>query len=205
MVKGAKNWDDTSIRYDQTTKIIERFMADLKKSKQAKFWLESCNVCASSCAVEAVDAQWLNTLPRVKGKKVLSQADFMFDYIYSIAAGIYRYDGICENEVPDNLALAIPALSTAKTKLLRFDSGADSVTAMIKSLQRGCACVLSYLTDYHSGHYVCAVAYDNTTDEIIVYDSWGDNMHCKKHGKQERYSRSFFEKRMRTRYIEVTA
>ena len=45
MIYGVKNWNDKSIRYDQTKRVIEKFLADLKKNKQVDFSLVREQLC----------------------------------------------------------------------------------------------------------------------------------------------------------------
>jgi hypothetical protein len=203
MISGTYNWNNQNIRYDQKIRIIEKFLADLKTSKKLDFWLESCNVCACACAVEAVGASWKSNLPSINGDFILSQADLLFDYIYSASYGKWRDDGICENEVPEHLAAAIGAMSTAHAELHTFTTAAEAAAEMKGAVQKGHAAVFSYLTDYGSGHYIVAVAFDDETNEFICYDSWADNRHCRNAGVKERYSVNFMAERARTRFIDV--
>lgn len=205
MISGTISWNNSFIRYDQTHRIIEKFLSDLKISKKINFWLESCNVCACACAVESVKAHWKCRLPSICGQNIMTQADLLFDYIYSIASGIWRDDGICENEVPQYLAKSVSIMSTAHASVSSFDTVSDAVFSMRKSIIAGHACVLSYRTDYGTGHYITAVAYDDSSDETICYDSWSDNVHCSSKGVKERYSTQFFLDRMRPRFIEISA
>ena len=107
---GAKYADKPGIRYDQTTKIIERVFSDLKTAKELNFWLESCNVCACACGVEAAGGEWKAKLPIIDGKEIISQADLLFDFCYSAYGKSILpdvKDGIMENELATNLAFAI--------------------------------------------------------------------------------------------------
>lgn len=200
MIYGAKYWQDKSIRYVQTNAIIERFLADLKMNKQVSFWLESCNVSAACCGVEAVGAEWKIKIPQLDGENLLSQKDIMFDYLYSDLSTVYKRDGICENELPENIALAVNKISTAHAKLINE----NCIENMKESLKNGCACVLSYLTMYGSGHYICIVAYDDATKEFIFYNSWPEDKENKKGGIQERFPEDELIKKMRQRYIEIS-
>jgi hypothetical protein len=209
MSYGAKYADSPSIRYDQTTKIIERFLADLKAAGNAKFWLESCNVCACSCGVEAVGGEWKARPPVIDGKEILSQADIMFDFCYSTYGRSVLpkvEDGVNENEVSDNLAEAINRCSTAKAKAVYFKEGDGQavVNAMIEALKRGSAIAISYLTDYKTGHYIAVVKYDEKAKTFMAYDSWSANVHCKNNGSKEWYTEKFFVDRARPRFIEIS-
>lgn len=203
MIIGAINWNYRTIRYNQEKRVIEKFLADIKITKQATYWLESCNVCACACAVEAIGAKWRCSLPMIDNKPIISQADLLFDYIYSDVYGKYKKDGVCENEVPEHLTAAIEALSESKAELKTFFTTTDTVESMKAQLKKGHACVFSYLTDYQSGHYIVAVAYDDEVDSFICYDSWSSNKHCKNYGVQELYTSQFLKQRLRMRFIDV--
>lgn len=210
MIKGTKNWQDESIRYIQTNAIIERFLADLKEAKlQGKsgtdFWLESCNVSAACCGVESVGGEWRVRLPQISGKNIISQKDLMFDFLYSDIGGKWKRDGICENEVPENIVYAINQLSTAHAQLINVTNGNAGVNAIKESLLSGKACETSYLTDYGGGHYICFVAYDDEAKEFIYYNSWPDDKENRNGGIKERMTEHFLALHMRTRYIEITA
>lgn len=199
MLYCTKKWNDTSIRYDQTKRTIEKFLADLKYSKQTDFWLESCNVCSSCCAVESVDGNWKLELPRINNRAFMSQADLLFNYIYSNSS----VDGICKNEVIENLSAGINALSDVESTVCYVKNSNELLKEIKRSLKEGKAVVLSYKTDYNSYHYICIVAYDTTKDLFYCYDSWADNKHCKNGGKLETYKSSFFKSRAKLRFMEV--
>jgi len=202
MIYGTKCWEDSSIYYLQTTAIIERFLKDLKLSKQVNFWLESCNVSAACTGVESVGSQWKVKIPQLNDKNILSQKDIMFDFLYSDLGGKWKADGICENEVAENIVYAINKLSTAKAKLIKVN---NDVTIIIDSLKNKKACELSYTTDYGGGHYICIVAYDSETKEFIYYNSWPEDKMNKNNGILERISFDFISKRLRhDQYIEIS-
>ena len=202
---GAKYWNKTSIRYEQTTKIIELFLQDLKASNQSTFWLQSCNVCSSCCSIEAVGGQFKVKIPTLGINKFMSQADIMFCLIYSkFGRGILPVKpaiGIVESEIMENLSFIIKTFSTAKTTNKYFKTNLELVESMKKDLNNGSAITLSYLTDYDSGHYISVVNWDGS--KFYAYDSWANNVHCQKGGVLEEYSPEFFIKRARPRYIEV--
>lgn len=205
MITGTKKWQDESIRYIQTNAIIERFLADLKTAKQVSFWLESCNVSAACCGVESVGGEWKVRLPALNGKNILSQKDIMFGFLYSDLGGKWKNDGICENEVAENIVYAVNQLSTAKAKLIKTIS-ATCVESIISSLKKGNACELSYTTRYGGGHYICLVAYDDDTKEFIYYNSWPEDPENKNNGIKERFSFDFIKNKIRNnQYIEITA
>jgi hypothetical protein len=207
-MSGAIHADDARIRYDQTTKIIERFLADLKTAGSSKFWLESCNVCACACGVEAVGGTWKSTPPIIDGREILSQADILFDFCYSTYGRSVLpkvSDGVNENEIAENLAEAINRCSTARAKVLTFSSGSEVVQGMKDALQRGSAIAISYRTDYEgSGHFHCVVKYDERAKQFMAYDSWADNKHCLTRGVKELYAESFYVVRARQRFIEIS-
>lgn len=201
MIYGTECWNNTSIRYDQTKRIIEKFLADLKASKQTNFWLESCNVCASCCAVESVNGTWKLELPKINGRTFMSQADLLFNYIYSL--DFVKADGICDNEVLEYLAIGIENLSDVKTHIYYSKNANDLIKDVKNCLSEEKGIVLSYKTDYNSYHYINLVAYDSDKDLFYCYDSWSNNKHCKNGGKLETYKSSFLKKRAKLRYMEV--
>lgn len=206
---GAIHGDDPRIRYDQTTKIIERFLADLKAAGSSKFWLESCNVCSCACGIEAVGGVWKATPPSVDGHELITQADVLFDFCYSTYGRSVLpnvSDGVNENEIADNLAEAINRCSTAKAKVRSFKDGDGEavVQGMIEAMKRGSAIAISYRTDYNgSGHFHCVVKYDEEEKKFMAYDSWADNKHCQSRGVKEIYDESFYSTRARPRFIEI--
>ena len=205
MIYGTKNWKDSSIRYLQTTAIIERFLKDLKISKKIDFWLESCNVSSACTTVESVGGEWKVRLPQLYNKNIISQKDIMFDFLYSDLGGKWKADGICENEVAENLVYAVNNLSTAKAVLCKFDNSNKAVSSMIESLKNKKGCVCSYTTIYNTGHYISIVAYDSDTDEFIIYNSWPEDSINKNNGIQERISSSFLKEKLRyNQYIEIS-
>lgn len=206
MIYGAKNGLNTGIRYDQTNNIMERFLEDMKAAGESRFWLESCNVCALGCGVEAVSGLWRSKVPQIRGIDVFGQDDLMFMFLYS-TDGRKRLPklalGIKENEVAENLVFAVNECSTAKAALKEISDMKTYTSEMKAALSRGSAIALSYMTDYGSGHYICVVGFDGEKGVFIAYDSWAANMHCKRGGVKEEYNSAFFESRARPRFIEI--
>lgn len=204
----VKNWDKTSIRYDQENNIIETFLKKMRALGDADFSLESCNVESAACAVEAVGADWTVPLPAVNGVSFLGYGDLIFDYLNSpkIKSRLPHDSSIYpQNEIMENLAFAIPKFSAAGAKVHEYDNALE-IDYMIKYfLRSGSAVVLSYLTDYNSGHYITVVKWDDTKEVFICYDPWKNNQHCNNGGVLEEYSRDFFISRMaeRPRLLEV--
>jgi len=203
MIYGAKNWNDPGIRYDQENNILESFLKRSRATGNCDFSLESCNVEASCCAVEAVGSNFLFKIPPWMG-----QGDFMFDFLNSPKNLDMLLDGGGQtppNEIIENLARAITKLSDAKAIVMHCNEWLNEQIEnhFLKSLEAGHAIVLSYLTDYGSGHYITIVGYDANTGEFIVYDPWKGNKHCSRNGNQERYKINFFTARMRPRFMEV--
>lgn len=193
----CKNWNKTSIRYDQENNIIEIFLNKLKQSGQSTFRLESCGVEAASCAVEAVGGKWVKPKP-----KYLGYGDMMFDYLNSPKIDCpVNNSYIPNNEFIENLAFAVEFFSKCKTNIHYLHYDKDLVPELKIILERGSSIVFSYLTDYNSGHYCTLVAYDGKN--FIGYDSWKDNKHCKNNGVLEKYSEKFITKRSRKRILEI--
>ena len=201
MKYGALRAEDTGIRYDQTNNVIERFLLDLKIAGLSSFWLESCNIEASACAVGAVDGVWKAMLPTFEGKPIVGYGDLIFAFAYSDYGQKYApvsKEGVNENEFPVNLAFYLRKLANVQA-----DVRGKSIDGMKADLKNGCALVLSYLTDYDSGHFITVVQYDEDKKVFRCYDSWKGNKHCKNGGVLEEYPDSFFAERARPTYIAV--
>ena len=204
---GAARADDARIRYEQTNRVVEKFLKDLKVSGQTKFYLESCGYCATSCAIEGVGAEWKMVIPRLDNKTdVCSQADLMFMLMYS------KYgqqnmpvvkDGICENEVLQNLAWAVPIMSTAKAEEKTAPDSRTLVSYIDEDLKLGRAVVICYKTNYDSYHYVTLTKRYPDAGYFEGYDPWGANMHCASGGVKEKYTDKFITERCRLTYMRV--
>lgn len=198
------------IRYDQTQCFLDKFLRDLKLSGQTKFWLETCNVHALASAVEAVGGQWRFQLPLgPDGEPIVTQAGLMLLGLYSAYGQAHApvvSDTLCENEVAVNLAWVAEQFAGVKATIITAKTGAELVRLMDESLARGSANVLSYLTDYKSGHYIAQVWRHPEQHVFECMDSWADNVHCKTRGDHEMYGDGFFAKRCdtgRLRFIEI--
>jgi|GEM_PF-2736201 len=199
---------NTAIRYDQEKRIIERFLKDLKDSGQTKFYLESCNTNALCCGIEAVDGKFLYELPTKGGKQLYGQADFAFFYLYSTyaqhVAPVVK-DGIAENEIMENLTWLVPEISDCKAIQRNPRNTKELILMMDFALEKKRAIVLSYLTDYGSGHYITVVHRNLAKKTFYSYDSWEKNKHCRFGGVLEEYQDEFFTNRCkeRLRFIEI--
>lgn len=203
----AIKWNDTSIRYNQENRTIEKFLKDLRSSKQVNFYLESCNVCASACAVDSVLGGWLVKLPKFANKEFMTQADVMFNYIYSFPEGLPVLDngaGLCENECIENLAFAINKLSTCTAKCFYNTNNQEIIEIIKQELNNGNAIVTSYTDEKTPGHYICIVNYDTTNKSFIYYDSWNNNSRNKNCGKMESFDESDLTKCIKHRYMVVS-
>jgi len=196
---GTINADSDSIHYDQTNNIFERFLKDLKDSGQTKFYLETCNMNAAGCAVEAVGGKWKYTLPLdPKGKSLFGQDDLMAFYLYSTYGQSNApsvKDGVCENEVKSNIAWVIGECALVRAELVVALNAESMVQKMDDALLLGKAVVLSYLTDYGSGHFITLVKRDKRRGVFIAHDPWPLNKACVKGGIREEYPDSFFTSR----------
>ena len=203
----AEFWNNTSIKYNQRNRIIERFLTDLRSSKQVNFSLESCNVCAAACAIESVGGNWKLKLPSIDGNAIFSQADLMFNYIYSYPKGLPVLDngnGVCENECIENLAFAVKKLSNCKAECYYNGNNADLVDDIIEQLlNNNAAIVTSYKDDITTGHYICIVKYDTDAENFIYYDSWNENPRNKNNGSLESISKNELVNCIKHRYMSV--
>ena len=196
----AKNFSDTSIRYNQQNRTIEKFLADLRVTKQATFSLESCNVCSAACAVESVGGIWKYDIPFY-----MSQADGIFNYIYSFPSGLPIKDnsnGICENECIENLAFAINNLTDCKASYFYNNDNKQIISELKNLLKNNVAIVTSYQDNTTTGHYICIVNYDK--GNFIYYDSWNNNSRNRNGGRLESFNEKDLEKCIKHRYMVVT-
>lgn len=201
MIYGTKNWDNESIRYDQGNNIIEQFLHDQKNLGDCTFQFESCNVEATACAVEAVGANWVIDCPYFMGF-----GDLMFDFLNSpktLSSLPFASKKYPQNEIMDNLAYAADIFSDGGAKVHYYDNSANIHIHIKEFLMKGSAVVLSYLTDYGTGHYITVVAFDDDKKQFICYDPWKGNKHCKNNGVKERYFETFFIERSRPRLLEI--
>ena len=193
---GTINADSDSIHYDQTNNIFERFLKDLKDSGQTKFYLETCNMNAAGCAVEAVGGKWKYTLPLdPKGKSLFGQDDLMAFYLYSTYGQSNApsvKDGVCENEVKSNIAWVIGECALVRAELVVALNAESMVQKMDDALLLGKAIVLSYFTDYNSGHFITLVKRDSVLHTFTAHDPWPSNNLCRNGGVREVYPDSFF-------------
>ena len=195
---GAVNAFTPQVRLDQTKSPLEIFLKDMKAQGQTKFWLETCNTHALASAIEAVGAKWELDLPLgPDGLPLYSRAMQIFLLLYS-AWGQHRaplvQDGVAENEIALNLRWIAEIVADVKATIITGASAHELVAKMDKSLQLGSANVLSYLTDYKSGHYINQVWRAPENGTFTCMDSWPGNMHCTKGGDHEIYSDSFFSR-----------
>lgn len=206
---GAVNAFTPQVRLDQTKSPLEIFLKDMKAQGQTKFWLETCNAHALASAIEAVGAKWKFDLPLgPDGAPLYSRAMQIFLLLYS-AWGQHRaplvQDGVAENEIALNLRWIAEIVADVKATIITGASAYELVAKMDKSLQLGSANVLSYLTDYKSGHYINQVWRTPENGTFTCMDSWPGNMHCTKGGDHEIYLDAFFARCQpdRLRYIEI--
>jgi hypothetical protein len=207
---GARFGLSDGIRYDQTKCFIDVFLKDLKVNNEIKFWLETCNVHAVACACEAVASSAFKYTPPSgpDGRPLMSQAGLMFLYLYSRYGQVNApcvSEGVAENEIKKNLCWVAEQCADVTATLHEFKTTQAMVEGMDASLRRGSANVLSYLTDYGSGHFHAQTA-RRVNGAFIAYDSWAANQHCKNGGVREEYDASFYIQRCigaRMNFIEI--
>jgi hypothetical protein len=198
---------DPRIWYDQTKCFIDVFLRDLHMAGKLSYWLETCNVQAAAMAVEAVDAPFKYVLPiGPDNRPIVNQAGLMFAMLYNRygqANAPYVSDSYAENEDARNVAWVLEQCAYVKAAYKTFKDAQQTVDAVMYALKQGSSIVLSYLTDYGSGHYIALTDVDDD-GSIIAFDSWAYNKHCSNGGKLERYPQAFFAERARPRFIEVS-
>jgi hypothetical protein len=166
MIKGAKFWDDPQRYYTQENNPTESFLkATLDERRE---WLESCGPTAAVNCLSVIGANINVICPgeyRPQPEEVLM--DFFNDPrnrrdLKSIREVSNKIPG---NRVPQYYPLAV-----------RKVFGAYANFAWEATLSK----VSKYLLDGHAvqlclkdpGHYIAAVAFDTTAQEIIYNDSW---------------------------------
>jgi hypothetical protein len=200
----AAKYKNENIRYEQTNRIIEKFLYDLRLQKHIDFHLETCNVNAVACAIEGVNNKFYVRLPQVEGKNIISQADLIFFYIYQFDKDMPEHgDGKCENEYLENLRYAAEKLAHVTAKTFYTETQKD-LTEMAKSLltKQNCAIVVSYSDDKTPGHYITLV--DVNDNGFIYYDPWGKNPRNKNGGNLELFTFSDFSKNNKKRMLVIS-
>lgn len=206
---GGLHWANLGCRYDQTNNIIEQYNAKLKAAGATGFWLESCNVESTACAIEVVGGTPTVKLPKMFGETFMGLGDFMFSYLNST-----KGSKLCpknnstqpNNENIHNLAWIVPKISIAHA-VIHEKTGKNKEDLIIELLEQKSVVVQSYATDYkgHPGHFVCIIAYDKDTKQFLVHDPNPNNYkHCKHYGVLEEYSYGeLFAKKARDYLMEV--
>lgn len=199
----AAKYKNEDIRYEQTNRVIEKFLSDLKFSKEVNFSLETCNVNALCCAIEGVNNKFYIKLPQIEGKNILSQADLFFDYIYKNENNMPVHDkGLCENEVIENLAYVATKLAHVNTEIVYTKTGKELADKAKEVLKNNAAIVLSYKDEKTTGHYITLV--DFNEKGFVYFDPWGNNPRNKNGGNREIFEYSDFEKCNKCRMLIVT-
>ena len=200
----AAKYKNENIRYEQTNRIIEKFLYDLRVQKQVNFHLETCNVNAVCCAIEAVNNKFYVKLPQIEGKNVMSQADLLFCYIYQNDKDMPEHgDGMCENEYLENLRYAAEKIAHVTARTFYTDTQRELETmakTIIKSSNS--AIVLSYEDEKTTGHYITIV--DINDKGFVYYDPWGKNPRNKNGGNLETFSFDDFRKCNKKRMLVIT-
>ena len=190
----AAKYKNENIRYEQTNRIIEKFLYDLRVQKQVNFHLETCNVNALACAIEAVNNKFYVKLPQIEGKNIMSQADLIFFYIYQFDKEMPEHGyGKCENEYLENLRYAAEKLAHVNAKTIYTDTQAELITIAKAAISnQNCAIVTSYADDKTTGHYITIV--DMNKEGFLYYDPWGKNPRNKNGGNLELFTFNEFKK-----------
>lgn len=201
---------NVNVHYDQTKSPLEIFLKDMKAQGESKFWLETCNMHALASAIDAVGGEWKYPLPiGPDGLPLYSHAIQMFLMLYSqwgqTRAPVVQ-DGVAENEIAANIAWIATMAARVKATFTTASTGVELISKMDASLKRGSANLVSYLTDYKTGHYINQIWRTPENGTFTCMDSWPGNVHCTKGGDHELYPDSFFIQRCnpdRLRFIEI--
>lgn len=200
----AAKYKNNNIRYEQTNRIIEKFLYDLKFQKNINFYLETCNVNAVCAAIEAVNNNFYVNIPKLENKPIMSQADLMFCYIYQNEDEMPVHDkGLCENEVIENLAYAAEKLAHVNADVVYTNTKEELSLEAKKILEtKNAAIVLSYQDEKTPGHYITIV--DVNKEGFIYFDPWGKNSRNKNGGNFEVFKFDDFKKCNKMRMIVIT-
>ena len=200
----AAKYKNNNIRYEQTNRIIEKFLYDLKFQKNINFCLETCNVNAVCAAIEAVNNNFYVNIPKLENKPIMSQADLMFCYIYQNEDEMPVHDkGLCENEVIENLAYAAEKLAHVNADVV-YTNTKDELSLLAEEIlkTKNAAIVLSYQDEKTPGHYITIV--DVNKEGFIYFDPWGKNPRNKNGGNLEVFKFDEFKKCNKMRMIVIT-
>ena len=200
----AAKYKNENVRYEQINRIIEKFLYDLRVQKQVNFHLETCNVNALACAIEAVNNKFYVKLPQIEGKNIMSQADLIFFYIYQFDKEMPEHgDGKCENEYLENLRYAAEKLAHVNAKTIYTDTQAELITIAKAAISnQNCAIVTSYADDKTTGHYITIV--DMNKEGFLYYDPWGKNPRNKNGGNLELFTFDEFKKCNKKRMLIIS-
>lgn len=199
----AAKYKNENIRYEQTNRVVERFLSDLRAQKEVNFSLETCNMNALCCAIEAVNNKFYVKIPQIEGKNIMSQADVFFNYIYVNEEKMPIHDkGLCENEVIENLAYTAKKLAHVNAEVVYTKTQKELLEKAKDALKENAAIVLSYKDEKTSGHYITLV--DFNEKGFVYFDPWGKNPRNKNGGNKEIFEYLDFEKCNKCRMLIIT-
>lgn len=200
----AAKYKNNNIRYEQTNRIIEKFLYDLRLQKNINFHLETCNVNAVCAAIEAVNNNFYINIPKIENKSIMSQADLVFCYIYQNEDEMPIHSkGLCENEVIENLAYVAEKLAHVNANVVYTSTKDELLLKAQETLEtKNAAIVLSYQDEKTPGHYITIV--DVNTEGFIYFDPWGKNPRNKNGGNFEVFKFDDFKKCNKMRMMVIT-
>ncbi len=168
MIHGAKFWDDRELYYVQTNNPSEQLL----KKREEEGWLESCGPTAAINCLAAL-GYILNVY--CPGSYKPQPEEILMDFFndprnYDELEKI-RHDvdpvSFPGNRIPQYYPYAVQQVFNAIGTFVWL-SGFERI---VQYLTHGYAAQLCLVDP---GHYIAAVAYDDTTNEIIYNDSWPD-------------------------------
>jgi hypothetical protein len=183
MIHGVKNWNKP-IRYSQNNNAIERILKlrFLEKTGSSIGYLESCSASSFCTILEGIGAISPEELPTYNGLAIQPEDFFMClvndpnnDDLFNQSNILHNRDLHTWERVAKQLKL-----STEYLRLPSFSQLCDHILS-------GHGCILQM-----PGHYVAAIAYDDTKIEILYHDPWDGNPLNKNKGNKERLSNKAF-------------
>lgn len=195
MIHGVPHWNDRDRFYSQENNPTE----ELLRKRKEESWLESCGPSAAVNCLAALDYNLNIYCPgpyKPQPEEVLM--DFFNDPRNYKKLEIIRRDtdpvSFPGNRIPQWYPYAVKEVFGALGQFL-FTSG---IEITISALKKGYAVQLCLI---EPGHFIAAVAYDDSTQEIIYNDSWPSRW-TDGNGFNRRMSAEEFDKTIK-RYVII--
>ena len=169
MIKGAKYWNNRKKSYyDQTNNPTEGMLKKLKNLNQRNHWLESCGGEAAASCMAALGYKIEIETP---GGHILQAGELIVDFLNGkkqekelakIRSSVSRIPG---NRLPQLCPYAVKSLFGAEAEFMWTNKwwGIVAILRMGNTIQ---------LNLKKPDHFISAVHFDESKNEIIYNDSW---------------------------------